>query len=215
MPRASLIASLFPLLLAACGGTPAADPVTPPAGTSAPADSAAAAASGAPVASAMPAASGTPAVAPVAAPSSVEVTIEARSSSKLKGTATFTGVADGVKVSIKVSGAPPGKVATHVHETGDCSAPDGKSAGGHFNPGAHAHGLPEGERHLGDLGNIDIAADGTGTLEITVKGANLKPGDATSYLGRAIIVHEKKDDGGQPTGNAGGRIGCGVIAVKK
>lgn len=214
MPRASLIVSLLPLFLAACGGTPAAEPATPPAGTTAPADSAAPAASGTP--SATPAASGTPSVAPAAAaPASVEVNIEARSSSKLKGTATFTGVEGGVKVSIKVSGAPAGKVATHVHETGDCSAPDGKSAGGHFNPGAHNHGLPDGERHLGDLGNIDIAADGTGTLEITVKGANLKPGDAMSYLGRAIIVHEKKDDGGQPTGNAGGRIGCGVIAAKK
>jgi len=204
VPRASLFASLLPLLLVACGGTPTAEPVTPPTGTSAPADTAATVASAAPSA------------APIAAASvPVEVTIEARSSSKLKGSATFTSIADGVKVAIKVSGAPPGKVATHVHETGDCSAPDGKSAGGHFNPGKHAHGLPNGERHLGDLGNIEIAADGTGTLEITVKGANLTPGDITSFLDRAIIVHEKQDDGGQPVGNAGGRIGCGVIALKK
>jgi Cu-Zn family superoxide dismutase len=102
--------------------------------------------------------------------------------------------------------------ATHVHEKGDCSAPDGASAGGHFNPENHPHAKPpDAPRHLGDLGNIEVAQDGTGTLEIVVKGANLKSGDKYSFLDRALIVHEKKDDGGQPTGNAGGRIGCGVI----
>jgi Cu-Zn family superoxide dismutase len=152
--------------------------------------------------------------APAAA--SLTVALSPKSGSKLGGKAIFTEVDGGVKVSIQVSGAPPGKVATHVHETGDCSAPDAKSAGGHFNPGQHSHGLPPAEaRHLGDLGNIDVGADGAGALEIVVKGANLKPGDAASYLGRAIIVHEKQDDGGQPTGNAGGRIGCGVIAAGK
>jgi len=51
-----------------------------------------------------------------------------------------------------------------------------------------------------------------GSTDIVVKGASLKAGDPSSFLGRAIIVHEKQDDGGQPSGNAGGRIGCGVIA---
>ncbi|MFO0757920.1 MAG: superoxide dismutase family protein [Byssovorax sp.] len=196
MSRAPLLSTLSLVLLAACGG-PAAEPATPGG-----ADTAA------------PVTTGAPTAAPASAPP-VEVTIEPRSSSKLSGSATFTAVDGGVKVSIKVAGAPPGKVATHVHETGDCSAPDAKSAGGHFNPDNHPHALPDGERHLGDLGNIDIAADGTGRLEITVKGANLTPGDAHSYLGRAIIVHEKQDDGGQPVGNAGSRIGCGVIGPKK
>ncbi len=185
----SLVAPLS--LLAACGGS------VPPA-------EAPAAASAAPVVSAAPAA------APIA------VAIASKSGSKLTGTATFTAVDGGVKVSIQVAGAPPGKVATHVHETGDCSAPDAKSAGGHFNPEHHQHALPPAtERHLGDLGNIDIGPDGKGSLDIVVKGADLKPGDPDSYLGRAIIVHEKLDDGGQPTGNAGGRIGCGVIAAVK
>jgi Cu-Zn family superoxide dismutase len=107
-------------------------------------------------------------------------------------------------------------IATHVHETGDCSAPDGASAGGHFNPEGHAHGVPPAqERHLGDLGNIEVGADGTGSTEIVVMGANLEPSDPDSFLNRAIIVHEKRDDGGQPTGNAGGRIGCGVISAHK
>jgi Cu-Zn family superoxide dismutase len=128
------------------------------------------------------------------------------------GTATFTEVPGGVKVTVEVAGAPPGKVATHVHETADCSAPDAKSAGGHFNPAAKPHGLPpDPARHLGDLGNIEIKPDGTGRTEIVVPGASLGEGDPSSYLGRAIIVHDKQDDGGQPAGNAGGRIGCGVI----
>ena len=88
----------------------------------------------------------------------------------------------------------------------------GKSAGGHFNPDKHDHGLPTADaRHLGDLGNLEVGKDGKGHTEITIPGANLKKDDPHSYLGRAIIIHEKKDDGGQPTGNAGGRIGCGVI----
>jgi Cu-Zn family superoxide dismutase len=150
------------------------------------------------------------------AASRVEVPLMARSNSKLSGKATFTEVDGGVNVTVQVAGAPPGKVATHVHETGDCSAPDAKSAGGHFNPAAKPHGLPPGtERHLGDLGNIEIKPDGTGTTEIVVTGANLRAGDPSSFLGRAIIVHEKQDDGGQPVGNAGERIGCGVIGASK
>ena len=146
----------------------------------------------------------------------VEVSLLAKSGSKLSGTATFTAVKGGVDVKIQVAGAPPGMIATHVHETGDCSAPDAASAGGHFNPEGHAHGMPAAqERHLGDLGNIDVGPDGTGSTKLVVMGANLEPNDPDSFLNRAIIVHEKRDDGGQPTGNAGSRIGCGVIAAHK
>jgi Cu-Zn family superoxide dismutase len=143
---------------------------------------------------------------------SVEVPLTAKSGSQLSGSATFAAAPGGVRVIVRVSGAPPGKVATHVHETGDCSAPDGMSAGGHFNPAQKPHGLPPAaERHLGDLGNIDVKPDGTGTTDVVVAGATLTEGDPTSFLGRSIIVHAKQDDGGQPVGNAGGRIGCGVI----
>jgi len=153
-------------------------------------------------------------VAPKVAPKPIEVSVEAKSDSKLTGTATLSTEGDGVKVVLKLQNVPAGKHGAHVHEKGDCSAPDGKSAGGHFNPDKIDHGLPSNKRHLGDLGNIEIGEDGTGKLEITVAGANLKAGDAKSFLGRAIIVHAKEDDGGQPTGNAGGRIGCAVIAAK-
>lgn len=170
------------LVLSACGGSP------PPRAETAPGDSKS------------------------PAPRSIEVPLAAKSGSQLSGKATFTEVAGGVKVTVQVAGAPPGKVGTHVHETGDCSAPDAKSAGGHFNPTNSPHGLPPAaERHLGDLGNIEIKPNGTGVTEIVVHGATLHEGDPSSYVGRSIIVHDKQDDGGQPVGNAGGRIGCGVI----
>jgi Cu-Zn family superoxide dismutase len=150
--------------------------------------------------------------APAPAPRTIEITLQAKSGSKLAGKATLAEVSDGVKVSLSVEGVKPGEHGAHVHEKGDCSAPDAASAGGHFNPGSHPHALPATDpRHLGDLGNIVVGKDGKGTHEITIKGANLKPGDANSFDGKSIIVHDKKDDGGQPTGNAGGRIGCGEI----
>lgn len=144
----------------------------------------------------------------------IEAPILARSGSKLTGKATFTETAGGVDVTIEVVGAPPGKLATHVHQKGDCSAADASSAGEHFNPLAKPHGLPsDTERHMGDLGNIEVAADGTGTSRIVVPDANLKSNDPDSFLGRSLIIHAKQDDGGQPSGNAGGRIGCVVITA--
>jgi len=202
MTRYRTLIALAPWLsLAACGGAaPAAEaPVAPE-----PAPAAPSAAAG----------PETPATeAPKAeTPAPVEVKIEARSGSKLSGSAKLEATEGGVKVTLMVSGGPPGLHGAHIHEKADCSAPDGTSAGGHFNPGGHDHGLPPGQtRHLGDLGNIEIAKNGEGKLEIVIAGANLDPGHEHSFLDRGIIVHEKTDDGGQPTGNAGGRIGCAEI----
>jgi Cu-Zn family superoxide dismutase len=144
---------------------------------------------------------------------SIQVPFQAKSGSTLAGTATLTEAPEGVKVVLAIDNVSPGEHGTHVHEKGDCSAADGASAGGHFNPASNPHALPTATtpRHLGDLGNINVGADGKGTLEIVIPGANLKDGDPNSFVGRAIIVHEKTDDGGQPTGNAGGRIGCAEI----
>jgi Cu-Zn family superoxide dismutase len=198
--------------VAACAGQPA-EPAAVPDAPAAPSAEAPAAPSAAPAApSAAPAAS---AAAPAAAPAalkSIEVPIEAKSGSKLSGKAVLTETEGGVHVVLTLEGLEPGEHGAHVHEKGDCSAADGASAGGHFNPASKDHGLPGADkRHLGDLGNITIAKDGKGSLDITAPGANLKASDPNSFVGRAIIVHAKKDDGGQPTGNAGGRVGCGVI----
>ena len=194
-------------LLSACGGQasePPAVPPPPPASEPAEAPKAPAAE---PAAAAVPTAK--------AEPRTLEVKIEAKSGSKLSGKATLSETEGGVQVALSVEGVTPGgDHGAHVHEKGDCSAEDGASAGGHFNPSGNEHALPAvPKRHLGDLGNLSIGKDGKGSLTITIPGANLKPGDPNSFAGKSIIVHAKKDDGGQPTGNAGGRIGCGVIGA--
>jgi superoxide dismutase, Cu-Zn family len=212
LPMTSLRIQVFSILSLAvcigCGGSqpaaeeapqPAAEPPAEPPPEAAPAETASAEPEKAPEAA-------------PAAPATVEVTFQAKSGSKLAGKATLTETPEGVKVALALEGAKPGDHGAHVHEKGDCSAPDAASAGGHFNPATHPHALPASSpRHLGDLGNITIGKDGKGTLEIVAPGANLKANDPNSFLGKSIIVHEKKDDGGQPTGNAGGRIGCAEI----
>jgi superoxide dismutase, Cu-Zn family len=140
------------------------------------------------------------------------VPIEARSGSSLSGDVSLKEVAGGVEVKLAVQGAPPGKHGVHVHELGDCSAQDAKSAGDHFNPKGHPHGLPAAERrHLGDLGNMEVGEDGKGLLTFTSSGATLAPANELSFRGRSLIVHEKEDTGGQPSGDAGARIGCAVL----
>lgn len=102
----------------------------------------------------------------------------------------------------------------HVHQYGDCSAPDATSAGDHYNPEGHPHALPPGQpRHAGDFGNIKANAQGRADFDIQVENLTLNR-RLNPILGRAVIVHAQPDDGGQPTGNAGARLGCGVIGVE-
>ena len=116
-------------------------------------------------------------------------------------------------VSANFKGVPPGKHGFHIHEKGDCSD-QGKAAGGHYNPRSVDHGFYPKDgmehSHLGDMGNVEIAEDGTGTIEIALTDVHLS-GDKNNVSGLSVILHEKEDDFGQPTGNAGGRIGCGII----
>lgn len=131
-----------------------------------------------------------------------------------KGVVRFTPVSDGVKVVADVEGLTANqKHAFHVHEFGDCTAPDAKSAGSHYNPEGHQHGDPakDEKRHAGDLGNLQADAEGKAHLEITVHNASLTGKNA--LIGRSVIVHAKPDDFSQPVGNAGDRIGCGVIGI--
>lgn len=133
---------------------------------------------------------------------------------KAHGEIRFTQEGDSVKIVAHVEGLNPGqKHAIHVHQFGDCSAPDGTSAGGHYNPGNHPHALPETEtRHAGDLGNLQADNEGKAHYEITVQNISIA-GTNNPIIGRGVIVHAKPDDGGQPVGNAGGRIACGVIGI--
>ena len=134
-------------------------------------------------------------------------------SSSLSGEATFQETSGGLKIRVTVMEAPPGKHGLHIHEKGDCGD-SAKAAGGHFNPDGVKHGdlTKDGltGAHAGDLGNIDIDSNGNGTLEKTVPDLSLKEGKY-GVVGRSVILHEKEDDFGQPTGNAGARIACGVI----
>jgi Cu-Zn family superoxide dismutase len=137
------------------------------------------------------------------------------SGSKVAGSVTFTKADGGLKVSGKITGLSPGKHGFHVHEIGDCSAPDATSAGGHFNPSSEPHASPkDAQRHTGDLGNIEAGADGTASLDFVDNKMALD--GPNSILGRGLIVHANEDDlKTQPTGNAGGRQACAVIGVAK
>lgn len=130
------------------------------------------------------------------------------------GMVRFTQEGDSVKVVADLEGLTPDqKHAFHIHQYGDCSAPDGMSAGGHYNPEGHQHGLPDTEnRHAGDLGNVQADSAGKAHYEITVKNISIM-GEKNPIVGHAVIVHAKVDTGEQPVGNAGGRIACGVIGL--
>jgi Cu-Zn family superoxide dismutase len=131
-----------------------------------------------------------------------------------QGVVRFTQEGESVKVVADLEGLTPGqKHAFHIHQYGDCTAPDGMSAGGHYNPEGHQHGLPDSEnRHAGDLGNVQADDQGKAHYESTVTGISIM-GPKNPIIGRGVIVHAKVDDGGQPVGNAGARIACGVIGV--
>jgi Cu-Zn family superoxide dismutase len=131
-----------------------------------------------------------------------------------KGTVTFEKQPAGVQVSVQLEGLTPGTHGFHVHEKGDCSAPDAASAGGHFNPTSQPHAAREApSRHDGDLGNVE--ADASGRVQIKIVDPKLKLDGPESIVGKAVIVHEKADDyTTQPTGNAGGRVACGVVKAE-
>lgn len=130
------------------------------------------------------------------------------------GVVNFSQDGDIMQVNIRVDNLKPNSIhGVHIHDVGDCRAPDASSAGGHFNPHGKSHGGPFSEpRHGGDLGNIQADANGTAIISIQVPGISLGKED-DSIIGRAVIVHEQGDDlTSQPSGNAGARIACGLIS---
>lgn len=109
-----------------------------------------------------------------------------------------------------------GEHGFHVHETGDCSAPDATSAGGHFNPDDSDHGRAgQGEHHVGDSDNLIANDDGVAEVDRWLHGATLGDGADTDIVGKGVIVHADADDYvSQPTGDAGDRLACGVIELR-
>lgn len=133
------------------------------------------------------------------------------------GTAELMQQDNGTMIQLDASNLPEGKHGFHIHETGSCEAPDFKSAGGHFNPADASHGtMSEDGPHAGDLENLEVSADGTVQKEIMNENVTLEKGKDNSLLkesGTALVIHASADDNSsQPSGDAGDRIACGVIA---
>lgn len=145
----------------------------------------------------------------------VTMNLEARSESTATGTVVFSEKNGVVSMNANLSGLTPGTHAIHIHEKADCSSPDGKSSGGHWNPTAKNHGKwGEGtDYHKGDIGNFEAGADGTGFVSMNTEEWCLGCGDPSKdIMGKAIVVHQGVDDfTSQPSGAAGARVSCGGI----
>lgn len=145
-----------------------------------------------------------------------EAIMEARSNSVTSGTVTLRERGGEVLARVQLRGlAANSEHGFHVHEKGDCSAPDAASAGPHFDPGGQPHGRPgSGAHHAGDLQNLKADGSGNVDVEVTLNGLTLSPG-ANSIVGRSLVVHRDPDDHKtQPAGNSGPRIACGVIVAR-
>ena len=148
-----------------------------------------------------------------AGPSAIAVLIPTEGND-LQGTVTFIQMSEGVRVQANITGLAAGTAhGFHVHQYGDCSASDGTSAGGHFNPHGADHAGPDAaSRHVGDLGNIPVNDAGEATYDRV--DTQLAFEGESSIIGRAVIVHGGTDDlSSQPSGAAGPRIACGVIGI--
>lgn len=147
-----------------------------------------------------------------------KATLEPRSGSQVGGKVSFTPVGDKLLVEAHVTGLSPGEHGFHVHEGGDCSAPDASGAGGHLNPAGmphgHHHRMQPGQRHAGDLPNLVADVSGQVYYRAEVTGLKVERG-AHGLIGRSVVVHADPDDyQSQPAGNSGRRIACGVIQAQ-
>lgn len=137
--------------------------------------------------------------------------INSKSGTNTQGTADFVQKGKTVDMTLNVYKLTPGIHAVHIHEKGSCAATDASSAGGHWNPSNHDHGKWDSEHfHMGDIGNLVADKDGTAQLEFKTDKWCIGCSDPSkNILGKTLIIHADKDDfKTQPTGNAGGRVGC-------
>jgi Cu-Zn family superoxide dismutase len=146
-------------------------------------------------------------------PPTATATLQPASGSQVQGQIKFTQVGPNrVRVTGEVTGHQPGLKGFHIHEKGDCSAPDAMSAGGHFNPAKAKHGVTPAVGHAGDMGNLTFSDAGRATIDTTFEGLTVSSDTPNGIIGRAVVVHMGTDDlKTDPTGNAGARAACGVI----
>ena len=196
--KIALLASASALILAACSSTPA---------TRADTDVRATTATAAEVETDLATESTLP---------GATVNLASASGSLVSGRLALMPMDGGVHLQGEIGGLAPGSThAIHIHETGDCSAADASSAGGHFNPTGEAHGkVGTPVHHGGDMNNIVANADGVASVNVHASGPVLGGGAANDAVGKAVVVHADPDDyTSQPSGNAGARIACGVISA--
>jgi Cu-Zn family superoxide dismutase len=129
------------------------------------------------------------------------------------GMVVFHDMGEHVIAHARLSGLKPNaEHGFHVHDKGDCSAPDATSAGGHFNPDHQPHGPQDTAHHAGDMPSLRADANGNVDVRIVLRGVSVGSGGTGDLLGRAVVVHAQPDDyRSQPAGNSGARIACGVI----
>ncbi len=152
---------------------------------------------------------------PPTTPMTATANLESKSGSTVTGVVTLTETDGTVAIRGSISGLEPGKHGFHIHENGDCSAPDASSAGGHYNPEGKTHAGPDADaHHAGDLGNIEANEAGVAELDIKVDFINLGSGEH-DVVGKAVVVHAGADDlKTDPAGDAGNRVACGVIQAQ-
>ncbi|RED42718.1 Cu-Zn family superoxide dismutase [Winogradskyella eximia] len=145
----------------------------------------------------------------------LSITLSPKSDSNVEGTINFSEKNGIVTMAGTVTGLEEGEHAIHIHEKADCSAADGTSSGGHWNPTGQPHGAwgDKAGYHKGDIGNLTANANGRATITKSTNEWCIGCGDETKdILGKAVIVHIGIDDlKTQPTGAAGARIGCAGI----
>lgn len=189
------LAGMTALALAGCASMPAGDSASAATRTSA----------------------GTATIATASTVRQASVTLAPASGSLVSGRLLLRPMGDGVHLSGEIGGLTRNAAhAIHIHENGDCSAADASSAGGHFNPTGAPHGkVGVGAHHAGDMDNIVANASGVATVNVHARGVVLGGGAANDAIGRAVVVHARRDDySSQPSGDAGARVACGVIRVQ-
>jgi len=145
----------------------------------------------------------------------IQVQLEAKNKSGAFGKLIFNETNGMVMLKAKFMNLSPGMHAIHLHEKADCSSPDGKSSGGHWNPTFSKHGKwgDENGYHKGDIGNFEVDENGNGLITMETKEWCIDCEDESkNIIGKAVIVHQGTDDlTSQPSGAAGSRIICGAI----